>query len=255
MSSTTVVTARSSAPGAKKRKVRPTKVYKKRVWKPSQYGQLQVNRRSEQFTVVSDNALGELGTAKVLPATQSTIFIGSPIQNAAGSYDIAFSMQFRLDQVVQYTDITNLCDKYRIDRISISAYFQSVLFNVQNGGASDTTIPYLEWVEDHDDANVPSFTEVRAKMGTRISPFDGPARCAKMWCKPKVAIQLYGGVVTAYEVPKTGVWVDAASANVPHYGVKGIIHGMQLPTGLTVNSLKNAIMFDVKYTVSGKDFQ
>jgi hypothetical protein len=204
--------------------------------------------------VVSNAAAGEAGFATVLPTTQNTLFItSSPVQNASGSYDVPFSMQFRLDQIVQYTDITNLCDKYRLDRISISAYFQSVLFNAQNGGASDTTIPYIEWVEDHDDANVPTITEVRAKMGTHISAFDGPGRCAKMWCKPKVAIQLYGGVVTAYEVPKTGVWVDSLSVNVPHYGIKGVIHGIQLPIG--ASGLKNSIMFDVKYTVSGKDFQ
>jgi len=181
------------------------------------------------------------------------MFISIPVANDSGCYDIPFSMQFRLDQIVEYTDITNLCDKYRLDRISISAYFQSVLYNSQVGGASDTTIPYIEWVEDNDDSNLPNVTELRAKMGAHISPFDGPARCAKMWCKPKVAIQLYGGALTAYEVPKTGVWVDAASANVPHYGIKGIIRGIQLPTG--AEGLKNSVKFDVKYTVSGKDFQ
>jgi hypothetical protein len=253
MSSTTTVVKTNQG---KKRKTSSSSYSKTRksFQKKVDKGQLQLNRKGDELTCY--NNIPEAGGIGIYPAAQTVLSLGTPVVNGSGSYDIPFAMLFRLDQLAEYSDITSLCDKYRLDKVKVELYYQSVI-NDQLGGASDITMPYIEWVEDNDDNNLMASNAFRAKMGIKTAAFKGAARVATLWAKPKLSQMIWSSsLTTAYEVPTRPLWVDSSYPSVPHYGIKGFIRGMLLPAASSsYNGMKNSIKWNVTYTVSGKDFQ
>ncbi len=134
--------------------------------------------------------------------------------------------QFSLSQLPTFTDFTNLFDQYRINRITMrffQPYQQTGTFPLYSA-ASQTNLPklFLGTAIDYDDSNVPSsMDELRAYQSFRYREItNSDFRSGEVTIRPCISTEIYRtSVTTAYE-PRSGVWLDTAYPDVPHYAIK-----------------------------------
>lgn len=191
------------------------------------------------------------GVAQANDPTTTCLALGAPIADAVGgTYSIPFSMKFRLDQLINYTDITNIADQYKLSYISIRMTYQST----QSTVASLTVMPNLQWIQDHDDANVPvSINELREKMGAKFKTF-GFNKICRIGVKPRLqdTVAGAGGVVQNSVVNNKALWINTTYPQTEHFGIKGILSNVNLAN---TASVLTAFKFDVTAFVCAKDLQ
>lgn len=178
------------------------------------------------------------GTIVKVDPTGTCLDLGTPvlITGTSNCYDIPFSMKFRLDQLMNSTDITNLCDQYKINSVKVDLHVNG-MSNIYLNNAGSTQ-PWLEYIQDHDDATVPTIAQIREKMGVKTKYFSGNRFKVSMGVRPRVADAIFGsGVTTAYAVNKKSQWINATYPNAEHYGLKGVLHNVQLSGTANVSSL------------------
>lgn len=195
----------------------------------------------------TSNSLGTLGGYTVSSANNS-LALGTPqaVPNMTNVYDVPFTIQFRLDELEQYTEFTSLFDSYKI--VSCKVKVQSTFFSSTQ---TATPVPFIDYIQDHDDNTMPSLSLMRQKMGVKTKYF-GSRSNITMGVRPKCATQVYDGLTTAYAVPgPAGTWLNASHPSVPHYAIKGIVRNVFLPA--TVNT--SPLTWDISYGVALKDIQ
>lgn len=212
----------------------------------SSNGYLKITRRLPEMWVTNT---GVANTPVVVDTTGSCLQLGAPVANQLGTYDIPFSLQFMLSQLLNNGDISNLCDKYKIK----SAYIR-LFFNSSNASVGSLySMPQIYHVTDHDDSTPATPAQVREKMGVRFKTFKNASSYVAIKCNPVPAGNLYQTAVSSgYEVPKVSPWINTAYPSVPHYGVKGVISNMNLPVNTTAQV---GFKFDISLTLEAKDFQ
>jgi len=123
------------------------------------------------------------------------------------------SIGFTFSQIPLSTEFTTLFDQYIIDRVSVK--FVPNKSDNQVGSTSDMGIFYL--VTDYDDLNSP--TSVDQMLQYADCRIIRPLYSFTKKIVPKVTQALYGGgVFSSYGSSRS--WVDVASNNVQHYGMK-----------------------------------
>jgi hypothetical protein len=136
------------------------------------------------------------------------------------------SLQFLLSDLNEVASYTAIFDQYRITSITLE-FLPCSTAAVPNATASSFT-PVMYTAIDYDDNGVPSslatvlnYANVRYhQCGSRF----------KMTFKPHIAVAGYTGTFGGY-VNIPAPWIDAASTNVQHYGVK-----YAMPTALVYSS-------------------
>lgn len=238
-----------------KKTQKPTKrVYKKRVYKKRKQtsGYMNVNRRYPEIGLRNSSLAGNVVISST-PATTILFANGVASSNQIGAWDIPFAMSFTLADLCESSDFSVLFDSYKINKITIKAYFSSQKTDWSNGG-SPTTAPTIEYTTDHDDADVPTLLGFRSKMGYKTKSFKNNSFIT-MTVKPRVAQSVYNaGMVNAYSTPTKSIWLDMANNGVPHYGIKGIISNMPLPAQGSIG-LTTAIKWEIQANVSLKGLQ
>lgn len=218
-------------------------------------GYLKIVRKLPEMAIVNSG----LGTVNLVDPTTSclqTNVLGLTTGATNTLYDVAFSMRFRLDQLLQSSDITNLADKYKIK----SAYVR-IFYN--NSQATSTYSPALaqvggmlviQFITDHDDAILPgTLDRLRERMGVKYKIFKNGSSYVAIKCNPRCTREVFAtGTVSGYEQVSRPIWLDAASDDVEHYGIKGVITGVSLQDP---NELLALFKFDVAVTVEAADFQ
>lgn len=208
-------------------------------------GKFNITRRVPLSNIVGSGAAGVAITNNV-----PLIKLGTPTaaqSGVTGYYDVPFGLEFHLNDLQQWQELTAIADKYQIKRADI---ILQTMTNVSNQGA---TLPvFVEYVHDYDDSAPADALELCAKMGLKNKGFNSRGQL-KIRTWPKVAQQIYqSAVATAYAIPKGGIYLNSTYNSVPHYGLKGIIRNMLLGPS---TSAVNAVTFDVKLTVTCKDLQ
>lgn len=170
--------------------------------------------------------------------TGTCLSLGTPvlITGTANCYDIPFAMKFRLDQLMNSNDITNISDQYKINSVKVKVHVngQSTYY-LGNAGSVQ---PWIEYIQDYDDATVPTLAQIREKMGVRTKYFSGVSQAVTMGVRPRIADVVFGsGVSNAYAINKRAQFLDCNYPNVEHYGLKGVLHNVQLPGTSNVSSL------------------
>ena len=191
-----------------------------RLRPPLSLGKLLIRRKIPMFALQASPSIPGVVTTN----NPTTLILGSPTPSQTGAvnvYDVPFAMEFHLSDLASVSDITNIADKYKILKASVkllSVNFNYVLGNVQ---------PYIQWVDDEDDASAPTVTQLEEKMGLRTRTFARSGSCF-IGVKPKVATRTYNGTLgfTAYQVGRG--YLNTAYPNVPHYGLKGVVRNVQL---------------------------
>lgn len=210
-------------------------------------GGFTIYRKLPDMAIKSTNVQGN---PNAVDSTGTCITLGGAnlsVGSSAG-WSIPFSLKFRLDQLINSTDITGIADRYKI----IGAYVR-LFYNKSNAQAGATAgMPYVEYKTDHDDATPPTVNSLREKMGVKLSTFKNASSFIGIKCRPLPSREVFSnGLSTAYEVPRSAIFINSAYPAVEHYGIKGVIHNMWLPA---VDG-QEVIKVDVALRVIAKDLQ
>lgn len=133
--------------------------------------------------------------------------------------DSGFAHYFTLQGLPNYTDFTNLYDRYTIDKVELVF----ILVNVPEAAAvANAFYPTLYFAFDPDDATVPaSSTELLDRANLQILQFSPSQRSITRVIQPRLATAVYRGVATAgYAVAPPGTFVDMSSPDVQFFGAK-----------------------------------
>ena len=169
-------------------------------------------------------------------------------------YSVPFSMSFSLDMLAQYTELVGIADKYKINSATVKVLYSanSIMGGPSTGNGFAATVPSICWCPDSDDNSVSSINQLQAKMGLRSRSL-GNGKYVSLRVRPKVAPQVYNGLVTsAYSVPGKQMFINGSSPSVPHYGIKGYFENWDL---IDQNTVTSAFTFDVTLNVSLRDLQ
>lgn len=210
------------------------------------HGGFNIVRKLPLMTITSASVAG-LYTLNDPTGTCITLGTPSAAPGTTGLYDIPFSMKFSLNQLQTFTDITQIADQY---------YLNNVLVKLVSGFQAATGVgaptPWVEYIQDKDDAAVPTLAQMRQKMGVKTK-FFGPTRTRiQMGVRPRVADEVFSsGITTGYAVGARVQWINCDYPAVEHYGIKGILHNVYS----NGTSNQGLLTFDVSFKVSAKDLQ
>lgn len=190
-------------------------------------GGFNIARKTALIQTYGSTSIAGIMTTNDPSGTCLTLGTPTLVTGSLSCYDIPFSMKFRLDQLMNSNDLTNIADQYMIKSVKVSVHANAVSMSfVGNSGAGQ---PWIEYIQDHDDATVPSIASIREKMAVRTKFFSGARASVTMGVRPRVADAVFGsGVSTAYAVNKKSQWINTAYPNAEHYGIKGVLHNVPL---------------------------
>ncbi len=150
-------------------------------------------------------------TNKILNGSSTTSITGF-----LGAESVSLSL------VPDHDSYTKIFDQYRITHAKWS--FTNV------GSASNpatTKTPFLYYAADFDDQSVPATKANLLNMDHVKKDSLTPGKTVHVNVKPRMAQSLYNNGLTAgYGLGPTAAWVDCASIQIPHYGMKYCIDNM-----------------------------
>lgn len=237
-----------------KKSVRYNRIFKRRRALRSRMprnpkGYLKIIRKLPEIAFYNSAA----GVSTLVDPTGSCLSInnlGLSTGATANLYDVAFSLRFRLDQVINSADLTAIADKYKIKGAYVRIYYN----NSNSSTSTQGGMPFVQFVTDGDDAATPtSVNQLREKMGVRMKTFQNASSYIGMKLVPKPNREIFAtGIFTGYEPVSKPIWIDANSVAVEHYGIKGIVSQIPLYAPASGQSI---MKFDVALVVELKDFQ
>lgn len=146
-----------------------------------------------------------------------------PITLSAGLIEQGASYQFQLNLLQNYTDFTTLYDQYQI--VSAIMYVR-LLSNPDNSGSAPAVMPQifptLWYIPDYDDASTVTLAQIKQHQGVKRRVLK-PNQQLTIRCSPKMAMEAYNGITSAFVQQKGKQWVDCDSPGVPHYGLKFVL--------------------------------
>ena len=233
-----------------RRKLAKNPTIKRRRRQRLSKGFLTLRRKTAPCYVTNSATAGSPTAVAGSGVNANWLQLGTPVAVNGLNYDVPFSMQFTMSDIIAYTDVTNLCDQYRINNVQVSINYNSNSADV-NGPSS---MPGIYYITDDDDAGVTTVNAVRQRMGLKYKSWGSNRTHVSMGVRPKVAPLLYGpGGTTGYAIPLRATWINTLSDSVPHYGIRGYFTNVYLPSS-TSKDQSVLFTFDITYSVSGKDF-
>lgn len=206
-------------------------------------GGMMVLRRTAEQTITNTNVQGVALTG---PAATSMLTIGTPVVTTGNCYDIPFSLQFRLDQILGLSDFTNLFESYKIKKVYIRAWFN----HTESGTGSVYQMPHLYYSIDNDDALPPSsMNQFRERMDIKFKCLNNN-RPTKITLTPKYQLQAQEAAAGVSFIQGRGGWIDTTDVDVMHYGLKGIVANFPLP--VNTGGINERLKFDVAFLLDFK---
>lgn len=217
----------------------------------AKFGNVRIVRRC------TENNLYNTAVAGTYAASGAVVTFGTAYNNPfAGSsyYNIPFSMDVALNDIINPTELINIADKYKINWVKLKVYATS---NTASAGGT-SQLPSMLWCEDQDDSVVPTgstagLNAIREKMGSKYRQFKQNGSGLSIFIKPRMSRALYntGGTLAGAEVvgPR---FVSTQYADIPHFCIKGFLQDVNLaatPTAYT------QFKFDVVMSVTLRDIE
>lgn len=144
----------------------------------------------------------------------------------------ALNYQFSIENITSVTEFTSLFDSYRINKVVLKIVPRASV-TVASGNASlkyPDFSPNVHYAIDHDDIAIPSANEaginiLRQYPSYKCRRLNG--RSFTIIIKPRPPGTAYG-YDTALELNlnKMGAWIDCASTNIKHFGLKMVFEGI-----------------------------
>lgn len=142
---------------------------------------------------------------------------------------------FTLSQLPNVGEFTTLFDTYRINKIVLT--IEPAMESNQMTSPQLISRKWLRVVHDYDDANVLA-NENQYFEYANMKSYDC-LKAAKIVLYPKIARQIFNGALTTAYGQEGKVWLDSASPDVPHYGIKMFIPAL---------GIDNSFQFRVRAT-------
>lgn len=248
-----------------RRRVRPGKLTRRRIRYQNRYtGRVQLYnplRPTGVFKVCLRQTIptgnvqynsGSYCTVGTLGASNTTTFVAGKYGIGAPGTDACFALYFKLSDIHNYLEYTNLFDQYRLDMLEVFLYPNGPTgtgvysTSTQSSQSPGTVVAHIV---DYDDANPPTnmntLTEYGACKITNIN--DSTSRPIVRKWKPHLAVATYQGAFTAYKNEPAG-WIDSAYPDVQHFGMK---FGFASP--ISLNQATHQFSIFVKYHLSFKN--
>jgi len=216
-------------------------------------GGFMITRRYDPVYVVN-GVIGGVPTN-----TNTTVLtLGTPeLQSSIGVdiYNIPFAWSFDLKNLAQYTDITSICDRYKITGATVKvSYNANTATGTQDGATGSGTsqasfMPLINWIQDYDDDGVQPSQALRAKTGLKQRVFKNGNSQVTMKVAPRPAQSVYD---TAFAVPNRSMWINSGYSGVSHYGLKGYLQNVSFGPN---SKYISCFTFDVTLRVACKDLQ
>lgn len=235
----------------RKRRAPKRKAYRKRRGgavkrlNTSNQGYMNINRKIDALAILTG---GQVGTVTTVDPTGTCLTLGVPTATPGaltGTYDVPFSLKFRLDQLSGNSELTALFDSYKINGVKVK---MAQFYNTSS--VTSVGLPWLEHFNDHDNSIPEVVAQVRQRMGVKSKYYSATKQVVSMYCKPKPSQALYSNISQGI-VPgasyKVNPWLDCSFPTIEHYSIKGIIHNMWLG-----NTGANRFDIDVEMNVSLK---
>jgi hypothetical protein len=174
------------------------------------------NKRSKETSIIYSNLGGKVPGMNHRVKGMQSIRVQATLQdpdalNTSTTTPTYFAQYFTLGQIANSAAYTALFDEYKIDEVEVWINPNPVT----SLGASTIRGQYSTAV-DYDDANTPSsISTVSDKQNSLTSSVDD-AHYHRF--QPKFAVGAYSGTFVSFASSRG--WVDCASPNVQHYGLK-----------------------------------
>lgn len=217
----------------------------------AKYGNVKIVRRT------TENNIYNTAVAGTYAASGAVITFGTAYNNPfAGStyYNIPFSMDVSLNDMLNASELINIADKYKINWVKVKIYATS---NTASAGGT-SQLPSILWCEDGDDSVVPTgsttgLNAIREKMGSKYRQFKQDGSGISLFMKPRISRALYntGATLAGAEVASSR-FISTQYADIPHFCCKGFLQDVNLaatPTAYT------QFKFDVVMSVSLRDIE
>lgn len=151
------------------------------------------------------------------------------------------AMQFSLDQVSNYTELTALYDSYKINYVKVIINWSPKQTLTVNPNAPGQSIyPVIYWSKDYDDATTPSTLAQLRERGNLRQTRITPNRQIVMIVKPAVSRMMYKTATTTGYGPGWNTKIDCSNPDVPHFGLKMIVDYL---AGQSVGALNIQILY------------
>lgn len=234
--------------GRRRKPAAGTRVYRKKRFL-RQYGRVQsrvhmIKRLGKPAYIQNDAISGQ----PVLSATAGgSMFQTTPVAGQLPqTWESGFSAQFQLNSTIDFTDMTQLFDRYKI--VGVKLKFQYLA----NAGTpiSTANLPTLHYAFDGDDSAgpvAPNDVLSKAYCKTRVLNANIPT---SVYYKPRVSKELYISPGVYGETSERPCWIDCNNPQVPHFGMK-----MWLADWLGGVDNNNAIRIQPTYYLAFKDTQ
>lgn len=153
-------------------------------------------------------------SSKILPANKVYSICSETINPTALTTSTTvptfYSRAFQVSDLDLITSLVSVFDQYRIDAVEV--WFECSTSLATSNGAQD-----LYTVIDYDDANNLTSLNTALDYGNVMVSPHGEHHYRKF--HPHVAVAAYSGTFTSF-LNSPAQWIDAASANVQHFGFK-----------------------------------
>jgi len=186
------------------------------------------------------------GAAQPWPGGTSAITgTGSPT-GFGGLYNFGLGTPFRFSNIVACPDWQNMYDAYRFNKVVCEVEF---MLNGAQASGQTGILPTLYMVYDQDSSGVPpNLLTIQGQQGVkRFCVGDKQKVRFAISCRPR-AQPLLAANTTSYQVGKPGMWINCASPDVNHFGLKFYITDALVPGNST--NIEMAIKFQFTYFMS-----
>lgn len=171
----------------------------------------------------------------------------TPIQlscNFGSSGVSPLGLNFRLNDVINPTEFTQLYDQYKINGVKIYFDYSPDVGSIAN--TSEVYFPKLWMKRDYDDSGTPTLTQMTESNQSRCLRFTSGRTTLSTFLRPSCLQEIYQSSVSTAFSPLWRQWIDCGNPSVPHYGLK------LLAQGLPSTNL-GAITIRIKYYLSFKN--
>lgn len=190
---------------------------------------------------IKNTSTGGVATVSPTP-TDGLVQIGGPTTITGGwGYNIPFSCQFTAQQIINIAEYQALFDYYRLKKVWLR-----ITYNHNVSTASGTSgLPQLKYVIDYDDSTPISSDALREYRNVKTKTFSPEKRYITIPVQLRCLTRAYQSIVDGYKIEKPS-WNDLASSGIVHYGVKGTLENVQLPSVDGTSFFKFEVMYSLE---------
>lgn len=199
-------------------------------------GGMNIVRMAAPFYIAPSSVLG---TPQIIGNTTGITFGGAIASGGIipGIYDVPFAKFSQANECINSADFSALFDLYRIRKVQwiititcdASTYAGGAGTAVSS--ASMITQPTLFWYADIDDAQVPTTSSLRERMGVKMKQLTIGKPVKISWAPRAEALSYNAsGTVVGAAVGSRSTWFDTSNMAVPHFALKAMLANLDLRT-------------------------